>query len=97
MGHPSRTPPVSVRIRRKGAQCHGYSLPESPRMPSRWGHCVVEIMEESEWRKEVTHEEVRWRSARVSVLDDHLATSSRGQKPKRAKLEYKDLLDGKPA
>tara|TARA_Y100001935_G_scaffold103613_1_gene86091 strand:- start:1442 stop:1606 length:165 start_codon:yes stop_codon:yes gene_type:complete len=53
-------------------------------------------MEESEWRKEVTHEEVRWRLARESVLDVHLDMSNRGQKPKRAKLEYKDLLVGKP-
>ena len=96
MGHPSRTPIVSFRNRRNVAQCHGYSCPERPRTPSRWGPCVVEIMEESEWRREVTHEEVRWRSARVSVLGDLSDTLSRGQKPKRAKLEYKDLLDGKP-
>ena len=53
------------------AQCHGYSCPESPRTPSRWGHCVVEIMEESEWQREVTHEEVRW----------HLAKRKRARRP----------------
>ena len=74
MGHPKRTPIVLFRNRRNVTQCHGYSCPESPRMPSRWGPYVAKIMEESEWRKEVTHEEVRWRLVRVSVPDAHSGT-----------------------
>ena len=33
MGHPLRTPIVSFHIRGNGAQCHGFSQPESPRTP----------------------------------------------------------------